>query len=246
MKVGTSPIYFLPGQESGIEKFSEYIKGKEHEALSLLKKNEFLEDSKQEPAIKVALRAIKDFAKPFEKKDRLIWRYFTVKEEKFEKSEENKKEEIEKERTIEKKDSFEKPEENKEEEIEEKENKKEEKKKRPKEKKPKAKLKKTSKENDEKFFDKVKEYLVKKEIEIEDIVNFNKKDLVLKISENGKEKLLFAYNKKRITEKDILTAYKKSGENEMKYMVLSLGEAPKKTQTLIDAAKKLDFIDKIE
>ena len=72
MKVGTSSIYFLPGQEKELEKFSEYLKGKEREAQILLKRNKFLVDSKQDAPIQVALRAIKDFAKPFDKKGKLI------------------------------------------------------------------------------------------------------------------------------------------------------------------------------
>jgi len=46
MKIGTSPIYLLPGQENLLEKFSEHIKGKEHEALMKLKKEKFIKDSK--------------------------------------------------------------------------------------------------------------------------------------------------------------------------------------------------------
>ncbi|NCO17934.1 hypothetical protein GW922_00945, partial [Candidatus Pacearchaeota archaeon] len=85
------------------------------------------------------------------------------------------------------------------------------------------------KENDEKFFNKVKGYLSKKGFEMLDIINFNKKDLILKISKDNEEKLLFAYNKKRINQKDILNCYKKSEEKDMNYLILSLGEIPKKT-----------------
>jgi len=231
MKVGTSPIYFLPGQENGLERFSEHIKGKENEALTLLKKNNFLIDSEQEPAIRVALRAIKDFAKPFEVDGKLIWRYFKIKEEDFQKEEEIEEEnkEVLKEETQQK-------------EKEEKTEKKIEKRKKTKQ----TKSKKSTKESDEKFFNKVKIHLSKKNIEISDIINFNKKELILKVLEKEKEKILFAYNKKRITEKDILNAYKKSEEKKLDYMIFSLGEPPKKTQSLIDAAKKLDSIEKID
>lgn len=76
MKVGTSPIYYLEGTESKLEKFSEYLKPKEKEAFLLLKDKKFLEDETQHPAIRVALRSIKDFAKPFKTEDKIIWRYF--------------------------------------------------------------------------------------------------------------------------------------------------------------------------
>lgn len=76
LKVGSSPVYFIPGTESGLEKFSEHLKSKEKEAFQLLKEKSFLEDETQEPAIRVALRSIPDFAKAFKYKEKIIWRYF--------------------------------------------------------------------------------------------------------------------------------------------------------------------------
>jgi hypothetical protein len=78
MKVGTSPVYILPGTEEGMEKYIEYLKGKEREALALLKEKRFLEDVTQHPAHRVALREVKDFAIPFKLNDKVIWRYFTI------------------------------------------------------------------------------------------------------------------------------------------------------------------------
>ena len=64
MKVGGSPLYYLPGQETLLENFSNSMPGKEKEALVLLKEKKILEDRKQEPSIRVALRNIKDFTYP--------------------------------------------------------------------------------------------------------------------------------------------------------------------------------------
>ena len=83
MKVGNSPVYFIPGQETMLEKFSEYLKSKEKEAFALLKEKRFLEDKKQDPAIRIALREIKDFAIAFKKDDEIFWRYFTIPENEF-------------------------------------------------------------------------------------------------------------------------------------------------------------------
>jgi len=95
MKVGGSPLYYVNGTEEKLEKYSEYLKSKEKEAYELLKEKKFLKDKNQETAIRVALRSIKDFAKPFEYKENLIWRYFLKnKEEYYEKEEPKKKEEI--------------------------------------------------------------------------------------------------------------------------------------------------------
>ncbi len=85
MKVGGSPLYFLPGQEAMLEKFFQYLPQKEREALALLQKNKLLRDEEQEPAIRVALRSIKDFAFPLalkqQDKQTLFWHYLTLPEQ---------------------------------------------------------------------------------------------------------------------------------------------------------------------
>lgn len=230
MKVGSSPIYLLPGQEPMLEKFSEHLKSKEKEAFVLLKEKKFLDDEEQEPAIKVALRVIKDFAVPFQKEGKTFWRFITIPEEEFPEDREPEKEfEIQEPKVIEQKeklDIFDK---------------------KPKEQKTKKKLlKKVSKKQEDKFFNKVKEYLTKKEIGIIDIEGFNKKDFVLKIKEKHQEKLLFAFNKKRITTEDIIKANKKASELRLSFIILSKGEPTKKFTTLINAIKNLSNLEKIE
>ena len=80
MRVGSSPIYFIKGQELMLERFSQHLQSKEKEAFILLKERKILDDKKQEPAIRVALRSIRDFAIPFRKDEDIFWRYFTIKE----------------------------------------------------------------------------------------------------------------------------------------------------------------------
>src|SRR4030042_1495973 len=111
LKVGSSPLYFISGQEPQLENFSKYIKSKEKEAFLLLKEKRILKDSELHPAIRVALREIRDFAIPF-KKD---------------------------------------------------------------------KKKKQNKKMDENFFNKIKEFLEKKNIEILDIKDFRNNEAILKI-----------------------------------------------------------------
>jgi len=110
----------------------------------------------------------------------------------------------------------------------------------------KIKVKKTKKKSDEKFFNRVKDYLTKRNIEIEDITNFNQKDLTLKVKMNGEKILIMAYNKKRITEKDILDSAKKAKENKLPYSILSLGEPTKKLERFVEALKTLDSFEKID
>ena len=78
MKVGNSPIYFLAGQEERLQDFSNYLKGRERQAFELLKEKKILRDRNQEPAIRVALRSIKDFAFPFKVRDETFWRFYLV------------------------------------------------------------------------------------------------------------------------------------------------------------------------
>lgn len=84
MKVGSSPLYLIPGQENLLENFTQHLNGREQDALSLLKSKKVLNDQEQEPVIRVALRSIKDFAIPvkvrMDKEEKMFWRYFTLEE----------------------------------------------------------------------------------------------------------------------------------------------------------------------
>ena len=64
IKVGGSPLYYLAGQEEMLHRFTENMNDKEKKAFDLLMQSKILRDSEQEPVIRVALRAIKDFAVP--------------------------------------------------------------------------------------------------------------------------------------------------------------------------------------
>lgn len=232
MRVGNSPIYFLSGQENLLEKFSNYLKSREKEAFLLLKEKKFLNDKEQLPAIRIALREIRDFAIPFNSNGDVVWRYFLVPEEQFIKDEPiiKKQEEVI--------------------EVEEKEIPKtettdeiiEEKQKRP--------IKKVKKKKevrkDESFFTNIKEFMSLGGIELLDIENFGSKEIVLKVRENGEEKLLIAYNKNKIAESDILKASKKAEELKLRYIIIGKGGVLKKLDNLISAIKSLSSIEKVK
>jgi len=242
MKVGGSPLYFLPSQFPMLESFSRYLNAKEREALFLLKEKQVLKDIEQEPSIRVALRGIKDFALPViieesENKE-LYWRYFLL-------SEQEAKEKIvikpqiqqisqqiqnpqhaqritmkilpSKIEETKKLDIFDKPE-------------------------PRQK---TAEEKSGTFLDEVKGFLFKNSIELIGIDRFDKKEVVGKIKLNGKELLLVAINKKRISEPDLLKAHKKASLLNVSYLILTKGELPKKLKEMIDAFKNLERIEKI-
>lgn len=240
MRVGSSPLYFIPGQENSLENFGKHLKSKEKDAFEILKEKGFLRDSEQSPAIKVALKAIKDFAIPFSKDDELYWRYLNFSEEQVRKKLEPLEKE-EKEQSENEVKTFEtnKPEEK---ELNILDNPKKEKKKKIK----KLNSKKNSGKKNDQFFNKVKEFLAKKSIEILDIQGFTKNDLTLKVNINGGERLLVAYNKKTINELDVLRAYKKASESGLKFMVLSFGEPLKKLSNMIEAVQNLEEVERID
>ncbi len=75
MRVGSSPLYYVRGQEFQLEKYVQYLNKREREAFDLLKNYGVLADEKVEPAIRVALRSIKDFSFPLEHNNKLYWRF---------------------------------------------------------------------------------------------------------------------------------------------------------------------------
>ena len=81
LRVGGTSLYLLEGQESQLEKFYNFLHPKEAEAYELLKKKKVLKDSEQEPAIRVALRAIRDFAFSFKNDGQIYWRYLGTTED---------------------------------------------------------------------------------------------------------------------------------------------------------------------
>ena len=82
MRIGNSALYFLSGQEQMLENFINYLNQREREALALLKSEEVLEDEKLEPVVRVALRAIRDFAVPVriraDNDAKIFWKYFAL------------------------------------------------------------------------------------------------------------------------------------------------------------------------
>ncbi len=244
MKVGSSPLYFLPGQENLLANFSQYLKSREKDAYEILKNKKFLKDAEQEPAIRVALRAIRDFAIPFRRKEEIHWRYFIIPESEFPyEKEEPRKENPPEEIVEDSKEEDENPSEEKPKKLEIFDNtKKELPKKNPTKKK---KSKKSSSNGNEKFFNQVKEFLNEKNFELLDIESFSKDEISLRIRAREKEHLLLAYKKKRICEEDLIKANKKASEMNLPYIVACSGEPLKKVSEFVDAAKNLSTIEKI-
>lgn len=248
MRVGSSPIYFLPGQEHSLERFSQYLKSREKDAFQLLREKKFLKDREQSPAIQVAMREIRDFAVPFNSGEEVVWRYYLVPESEF-KTKEEAKTVKEKEEKIEERSVLEeepKIQEEKEEKKQGEAEKEEENEKQETAKKRTRKIgKKKSQKKDETFFTSIKEFMSSRSIELIDIENFGAKEIILRVRQQGEELLLIAYNKNKIDEPDIIKASKKAAEKGLKYMVISKGKPLKKLENLLSAVKDLSAIDKV-
>lgn len=84
-KIGTSPVYFLPGQESRLTELSSYINQKDKRAYDLLLEKKVIRDNQQEPLMRVSLRTIKDFSVPIEIKingnKETFWKWYMLSNE---------------------------------------------------------------------------------------------------------------------------------------------------------------------
>ncbi len=85
LKLGGSPLYYIPGQETQLTRFIDKVGQREREALLLLQQQKVLRDVDLAPVERVAMREIKDFAVPITVKlygeEELFWKWFLVKNE---------------------------------------------------------------------------------------------------------------------------------------------------------------------
>lgn len=81
-KIGGSPVYYVSGQEEKIQELYKYLHEKEKKAYDVLKSKKVLRDTTAQPAIRVALRNIRDFAKPLEVKIKgikeIFWKWYLL------------------------------------------------------------------------------------------------------------------------------------------------------------------------
>ena len=86
---GGSPLYYVPGQEPQLEKFSDNLGEKERKVYELLKEKKVLKDSSLVPVFRAAIRTIKDFAFPlsvnFKNEKVVFWKWKLLPNEEAEK-----------------------------------------------------------------------------------------------------------------------------------------------------------------
>lgn len=209
-KIGGSPLYYVEGQEAKLDKLYDYLPGKEKEAYTLLKKERLLKDSDQQPAIRVALRNLKDFAKPFENEGEILWKWYLTNEQevqglltKFVKPKEIVEQKIEEVKPVISK---------------------------------KIKPAKTSVDN---FLEQIKDYLLKKNVKIlnENVIRKNSEiEMIVRFPSNfgDLEYFLKAKNKQKISEGDLSLAHHKGQKYKTPTLFLSSGSLTKKAKKYIN------------
>lgn len=241
LKVGGSPLYFLPGHEEQLEKYCAYLVGKEKEAFLLLKGKQLLQDEIQEPAVRVALRSLKDFAFPLTvnlpDSKKTFWRFYSLAEDDAKKRIEEIVLGTKKEKLAETKEAI-KLEEKFPEKIQLAGEKSEEK--------PLIALKERITKHPEtqkireksEFVSKIINFLNLENIEVVEEKEFKKKEYLAVIrinSDIGKIRFLcIAKDKKSITENDLALAFQNSQALKMPVFFLSSGNLNKKAQSYLE------------
>lgn len=241
MRVGSSPLYYLPGQEEMLERFVPYLNQREKEAFVKLKQEKVLEDAEQDPVVRVALRAIKDFAIPMQVRVngemKLFWKHFVLsdidfesalkgkpEEKKVEEKQEEIKEEVIKEEVVQEMKLFE-------------------------EERPLAEKKK-EKVADNGFVINLKDYLARKEIEILHVVAEKKKEFEAKVRINtdfGRQTYyLIAKEKASASDADLVKADKKARSEKLPAVFMVPGDLNKKGREFLEHWGNLVRFEKLE
>ena len=82
VKIGGSPLYYVPGQEAQLQRFAENLNEKDKRAYELLLQKKVLRDNELEPLMRVTLRSIKDYAVPlqvnFKGNSEIFWKWYLL------------------------------------------------------------------------------------------------------------------------------------------------------------------------
>jgi hypothetical protein len=83
LRVGSSPVYYMDGQQEKLQDYYKNLNGKDKEAFDILKKEGVIRDREQIPIIRVALRNIPDFSTPLNIKTtagdkEIFWKWYLL------------------------------------------------------------------------------------------------------------------------------------------------------------------------
>lgn len=252
-KIGSSPLYYCPGQEEKIASLREYLSQRPKQAFDLIKEHKILYDRSCEPWQRVALREIKDFAMPIyiqiNGEQEIFWRWYMLSEDDAVKQiktileQEEKKQElpvIEEVKEVQKELEVTKKVETKKEIVEIKEPAIEE---------TKPKKKKEKKEAD-KFYKDILKMFADKKIEIvgQKVLKPGKEfNFMIKVPSNVGliSFLAIARDKKKVSDADITMAFSEGLNLKMPVMYLSQGELNKKAEKYLETQMKSVLFKKV-
>ncbi len=253
VKFGSTPLYYLPGQESRLQDFAKNLHEKEKRVYDLLMQKKILRDKIAEPVVRVALRNIKDFAIPLQVKINdnveIFWKWYLITNEeasriiketiKFDKPKKDVKPVQE---TITRKEQEKPKEEIKKEEL--------------KRVMPKEEIKKEEKKifvdktAEDKFLSEVKRFFEKSNINLieQKIVKKNSDlDLVIEVPSAVGSLTYYckAKSKKRISDSDLSSAFVQGQIKKLPVLFLTKGELTKKAKEMLSKEFKNIKIKKI-
>lgn len=82
LKVGGSPLYYIPGNESQLLSFDKHLNEKDQKTVKLLKEQKVIREREVDPLTRVSLAQIKDFARPliveYDDVQERFWKWFDV------------------------------------------------------------------------------------------------------------------------------------------------------------------------
>ncbi len=85
LKVGGSPLYYVPGHELRLQSYTKHLGQREKEAYDVLEQEKLVKDDDLSPVLRVAMRAITDFAVPLrvttEQESTIFWKWYLVSEQ---------------------------------------------------------------------------------------------------------------------------------------------------------------------
>ncbi len=260
VKIGGSPVYYVQGQEYKLQDLYKHLHEKEQKAYELLKAKKILKDKKLEPVVRVALRNIKDFAKPLEvttnDEKEIFWKWYLLNNQEAEsmireilkqkptkKEDENEISENSSNRSWE---NIKEEEKEKNQQTQETQNKLQEE----------QNLEEKNKENQEQieekspFLDKVKNFFEKNDIEIvsQNIVRkTNDAEFIVKVPTSIGLARYFckARSKKKFNDSDLSNVYVQSESKKLPVLFLITGELTKKAESMLDEQFKNITIKKI-
>ena len=217
IKIGGSPLYYLPGQEHKLQDFVNKLHEKEKKSYDLLKQNKVLRDSSLDPVSRVTLRQIKDFAIPlkvdYKDNSEIFWKWYLLSNKE---AEELIKVQLKPKKPLK---GIQKP--LKEEKPEKKE------------------IKAVKKEIEDSFFNEIQQYFSKNKINILDKKIIRKKkdiELLIEIPSSVGNLKYFckAKNKKKITDGDLSSVYIQAQSRKLPVLFLTKGELTKKAKEMLE------------